>query len=148
MIPHSWFCYVTWKTASVGLAHNCNNHLKESWRKIDWTWGFILDTHLVFPQKTEKVWVLPPSWQNLIMLTCCLRMNQRMSLCAGVCLPQWIRFVTYSKPLMHHWTLYSRVEWPSLCTQQLSHWYIFIYKATLNKLLSLQYDLTEILHQS
>jgi hypothetical protein len=40
-----------------------------------------------------------------------------------------LRFILNYKTLTHHYTLYTRVGWPSLVTRRLSHWYTFIYKA-------------------
>ena len=45
-----------------------------------------------------------------------------------------LRFVTNCKGLSHHCTLYARAGWPSLTLRRLSHWYMFIYKAMLDKL--------------
>ena len=45
-----------------------------------------------------------------------------------------LRFTTNSRALYHHCTLYSKVNWPSLSMQRLSHWYVSIYKAILGKL--------------
>ena len=44
------------------------------------------------------------------------------------------RFITNSRALSHHCTLYSKVNCPSLFLRRLSHWYVFIYKAILGKL--------------
>ena len=45
-----------------------------------------------------------------------------------------LRFVTNCKALTHHCTLYARAGLPSLTVRRLSHWYMFIYKAMLDKL--------------
>ena len=44
------------------------------------------------------------------------------------------RFITNSRALSHHCTLYSKVNCPSLFLRRLSHGYVFIYKAILGKL--------------
>ena len=45
-----------------------------------------------------------------------------------------LRFITDCKPLTHHCTLYSLVNWSSLSTRRLLHWYHFIYKSILGLL--------------
>ena len=45
-----------------------------------------------------------------------------------------LRFLTNCKALTHHCTLYTKAVLPSLTVRRLSHWYIFIYKAMLDKL--------------
>ena len=45
-----------------------------------------------------------------------------------------LRVILNCKTLMHHFTLYTRVGWPSLVTRRLSHRYTFIYKAILSLL--------------
>ena len=45
-----------------------------------------------------------------------------------------LRFVRNCKVLTHHCPLYARAGLPSLTVRRLSHWYIFIYKAMLDKL--------------
>lgn len=45
-----------------------------------------------------------------------------------------LRFITGSKPLTHHCTLYSLVNWSSLSIRRTLHWYTFIYKSILGLL--------------
>lgn len=40
-----------------------------------------------------------------------------------------LRFITGSKPLTHHCTLYSLVDWSSSVLHRMVHWYQFIYKS-------------------
>lgn len=45
-----------------------------------------------------------------------------------------LRFNTGRKTLTHHCTIHSLVNWPSLFTRRLFHWYIFIYKSVIGLL--------------
>jgi hypothetical protein len=51
---------------------------------------------------------------------------------AEQCVPWGV--VTNSNAFINHCTLYTRVGWPSLALQRLSHWYVVIYKAILRQL--------------
>ena len=45
-----------------------------------------------------------------------------------------LRFITGCKPITHHCTLYTLVNWSSLSMRRTIHWYIFIYKSIIGLL--------------